>query len=199
LINSTIGIKKPYHHIHVTREHKDDIDMWLHFLTHFNGISIFMDKFPVQSTTLNLHTDSCPRGYGGTYRSHYFHGFFPTNWEHFNIAVLELYPILLALHLFADDMDNKHIILYTDNMAVYHILQTKTTKHPKLLHLLRLLVLHTLKHNILFTARHISGKTNILADALSRNSHTSLMLQEHHMDRQPTEVPDHLQPVNFNW
>ena len=199
LINSTIGIQKPYHRIHITRAHRDDIIMWLDFLTNFNGITIFLDTYPIPSTILNLYTDSCPQGYGGTYGNRYFYGYFPDNWKPLNIAVLELYPILLAVHLFSHNMSNKHIVFYTDNIAVSEILKTKTTKHPQLLKLLRILVLHTLKHNILFTSQHIKGKNNILPDALSRNTHTTLMLQEHHMDIQPIDIPDHLQPHNFKW
>ena len=195
LINSTIGVKKPFHHVHVTRDMKEDIRLWLHFLQHFNGVTIFIPKQPISSTDINLYTDSCPQGYGGTYKQQYFLGRFPDSWKCYNIAVLELYPIYLALCMFSLDMSNKHVIIHTDNHAVADILTAKTTRHPQLLTLLRLITLHSLKYNILISSKHISGKSNILPDALSRNSHTLTMLQAYKMEHTPVPVPESLQPT----
>ena len=199
LINSTIGVTKPYHHIHITREMKEDLCMWLHFLQNYNGVTIFIPKQPISSPDLNLYTDSCPQGFGGTYKCHYFMGIFPNSWKEYNIAVLELYPIMLALQLFAWDMSNKHVILHTDNHAVSDVLSSKTSKHPQLTALLRTIVLHCLNFNIKITSKHISGKTNVLPDALSRNNHTSVMLQAAHMEQHPTLIPTALLPENYKW
>ena len=199
LINSTIGISKPYHHIHITREMKEDLRMWLLFLQNYNGVTIFIPRQPILSQDLNLYTDSCPKGYGGTYKHHYFYGPFPTDWREYNIAVLELFPILAALKLFAHDMKNKHVVIHTDNHAVADVLTSKTSKHLQLLSMLRSIVLHSLLFNIQITAKHISGKTNVLADALSRNNHTLIMLQEAQMQKQPTILPPELLPENYKW
>jgi hypothetical protein len=197
LINATMGVTKPYHHVHLTNDVKADIQLWITFLAHFNGTSFFIPPVPTQATALNLHTDSCPQGYGGTFKSHYFLGKFPQSWQKFNICVLELYPIVLALQMFATHMANSNIIIHSDNKAVVEVLSHKTTKQPQMLILLRQLVLHCLKHNILFTAQHISGKLNILPDALSRSIHTFEMLQAHSMDLQPTPVPQQFQPDSY--
>lgn len=199
LINSTIGIEKPYHHIHITRPLKADLNIWLQFLQHFNGVSLFLPVAPTTSAQLNLHTDSCPQGYGGTFKSKYFLGTFPSEWQGFNICVLELFPILLALKLFRADMSNKNIIIFSDNIAVVDVLNHQTTKEPLMLSLLRVLVLHCLQHNILITSRHISGKLNVLPDALSRSIHTPSMLQDMSMDPLPTHIPEDLLPHNFKW
>lgn len=106
---------------------------------------------------------------------------------------------MIALHLYATEMANNHVILYTDNQAVSDILNAKTTRQPQILQILRLIVLHTLKFNIVITSRHISGKSNVLPDALSRNIHTPLMLQEYQMDPVPTPIPVELLPDNFAW
>ena len=197
LINATIGVNKPYHHIHLTKSIKDDIQIWIQFLHYFNGTSFFIPTVPIDAAVLNLHTDSCPQGFGGTFKTHYFLGKFPHTWSNFNICVLELYPILLALQLFHKEMSNTNLIIHSDNMAVVAVLTKKTTKQPQMLILLRRLVLHCLKHNILFTSKHISGKLNILPDALSRNTHTLQMLQERSMDTHPTPIPDLLLPSSF--
>ena len=115
------------------------------------------------------------------------------------IAVLELYPIFVALKLFAYNISNRHVILHTDNHAVADVLTSKTSKHHQLTSLLRAIVLHCLHFNIQITAKHIPGTTNILADALSRNKHTSIMLQDAQMEDQATPLPHHLLPKNYIW
>ena len=199
LINGTMGVNKPYHHVHLTKGMKDDIHMWLTFLNQFNGVAIFIPPEPLLSSTLNLYTDSCPQGFGGTYKNKYFFGAFPTSWQQFNIAVLEIFPIFLALQIFVKDMTNKHIRLYTDNKSVCDVLNSKTTRHTQLLSILRKIVLHTLNNNIVISSKHIPGKRNVLPDALSRNIHTTLLLQEHQMELQPTPIPQHLLPENYSW
>jgi ribonuclease HI len=118
----------------------------------------------------------------------YFLGKFPSSWTTYNICVMELYPILLALQLFAPQITNSNIILHSDNKAVVDVLTHKTTKHPQMLILLCILVLHCLKHNILFTAQHISGKLKI---------HTYDMLQAHSMDLHPTPIPARFLPESY--
>jgi hypothetical protein len=167
------------------------------FLEHYNGTTFFIPPDPIPATVLNLHTDSCPQGYGGTFKNHYFLGKFPHHWATLNICVLELYPILLALQLYANQIANSYILIHSDNKAVVEVLTQKTTKHPQMLTLLRHLVLHCLKYNILFTAQHISGKLNVVPDALSRSLHNSKMLQAHSLDTQPTPIPAELLPGNY--
>jgi hypothetical protein len=156
-----------------------------------------MNNTPVPSPEINFYTDSCPQGYGGTFQSHFFFGKFPEEWQKYNICVLELYPILLALQLYASSIANQHIIIFSDNIAVVQVLTHKTTKHKQMLILLRHMILHCLEHNIQFTAKHIRGKNNILADALSRSSHTIDLLQIMNMDQHPTPIPDRLKPTAY--
>lgn len=44
----------------------------------------------------------------------------------------------------------------------------QTCKDTRLLQMVRFMVLQCLKHNIVFRAKHIPGKSNVLADSLSR-------------------------------
>ena len=56
----------------------------------------------------------------------------------------------------------------TDNMSVMHIINTQTCKDPVLMNLVRELVIATMSYNIHFYAKHIPGKSNTVADLLSR-------------------------------
>lgn len=60
------------------------------------------------------------------------------------------------------------MIFITDNENIVYVINKQTSKDPRLLGLLRTLVLICLKNNILFRALHIEGARNILTDSLSR-------------------------------
>ena len=56
----------------------------------------------------------------------------------------------------------------SDNEADVHVINKQSSKEKTLMKRVRRLVLKSLTHNIFFKAKHIPGKTNILADKLSR-------------------------------
>ena len=53
-------------------------------------------------------------------------------------------------------------------MAVVEIINKQSSKDRTLKRLVRRLVLAGLKFNVLFKAKHIPGKSNVVADHLSR-------------------------------
>ena len=87
LINLTIGIKKPFHHVHLNREVKADLSMWLTFLARYNGKSMFLNERFLSSNTLSLYTDSAQSlGYGAIYSSKWLYGMFPPSWQAYSIT-----------------------------------------------------------------------------------------------------------------
>ena len=57
-----------------------------------------------------------------------------------------------------------------DNMTVVHVLNNTYSKDQHLMHLIRTLVFLASRFEFWFSASHIEGKANIIADALSRNN-----------------------------
>lgn len=169
LINLTIGASQPYHHIRITSDVKEDLKMWLAFLESFNGRSFFLqDKF-LSSDTLQLFTDAASTvGFGAVYGNKWFNGSFLDNWKNFHISILEFYPILLAVRVWGSLWKNHSILFFTDNEALVSVINKQTSKDNILLTMVRWLVLQCLRNNILFKAKHIPGKKNVLADSLSR-------------------------------
>ena len=79
-------------------------------------------------------------------------------------------------------------------MAVVQVINKQTGKDRNLMKLLRRFIVHCLKLNILFRAKHVPGIDYVLSDKLSR-----LQIAEFHrlapqMDQFPVEVP----PAMFN-
>lgn len=62
---------------------------------------------------------------------------------------------------------NQHVIIHCDNKAAVHIINKGSTAHPLVMHALRQLFWLSAIYNFRFTAMHIQGKLNVVADAVS--------------------------------
>ena len=110
-----------------------------------------------------------------------------------NIALLELYPIYVALVIWGDQLKDKCIQLNTDNMAVVHILNNFTSKDSNIMVLVRLLVLHCIKFNILIRSRHLPGISNVTSDLISRQQVAKALKLNPHLEKEPEIIPENLQ------
>ena len=199
LIDLTVGIRSPHHLIRLNKEVKEDLKVWLSFLTEFNGRSFFIDDVWQNSSKLSLYTDaSGALGFGAIFGSRWCYGKWPSDWAYCNIAILEFYPIVLSLYLWGHEMSNQCVLFFTDNEALVHVINKQSCKDKPLMRFVRKLVSICLQHNIVFKAKHIPGIYNHLADSLSRlQVLTFRRLAPAHMDQCPTEIPLHLQPQNW--
>ncbi|KAK3101439.1 hypothetical protein FSP39_003614 [Pinctada imbricata] len=102
LINLTIGVSKPFYKVRLTKSAKLDLSVWLNFLKEFNGKCLFLPDEFVSSSTLKLYTDaSGTNGYAAVFGNQWFCGQWDVNWANKNIAVLELYPIVIAVEIWS--------------------------------------------------------------------------------------------------
>ena len=171
LIGLTVGLKKPHHLVRISKGARLDLLMWLHFLSHFNGVSAFLSQHWESNEALDLFTDAAAGiGFGAYFKGKWIQGRWPQDilLHPPSIAFLELFPILMALLSWAPLMANRKITFHTDNLAVVHIVNKQSSPCRRIMHLLRLLVLQCLKHNVCFRAVHVPGVFNDIADSLSR-------------------------------
>ena len=170
LIDLTCGRKKSNEKIQLSQGARTDLEMWCIFLRQFNGTSIIPDQAWVEGQDLDLYTDASGQiGFGGYYRGRWFQGRWPNEEvKTLSIAWLEFFPIVVAVTVWGEGLKGKRIILRSDNQAVISILNRQTSKCPRIMRLVRFFVLQCLKLNIAFYAKHIAGKENNIADALSR-------------------------------
>ena len=126
LIDLTIGIRSPHHLIRLNKEVKEDLKVWLSFLTEFNGRSFFIDDFWQNSFKLSLYTDtSGALGFGAIFGSRWCYGKWSPDWAYCNIAILEFYPIVLSLYLWGREMSNQCVLFFTDNEALVHVINNR--------------------------------------------------------------------------
>ena len=154
LIDLTHGVRLSHHRIKLTGEAKADLNVWLSFLSTYNGRSLFLDDRWQNSSKLNLFTDATGGiGFGAIFGTEFCHGLWPAHWRHRNIAILEFYPIVLSLYLRGHKMANRSILFFTDNEALVHVINKQSCKDKALMFFVRKLVLVCLNHNVLFKAK----------------------------------------------
>lgn len=174
MIALTCGVIKPFHFVTLNAGFYQDLLMWQTFLTNWNGVSLFLDVVPSPSPSLNLFTDASGKiGYGGYLNGQWFQGRWlpehvPDKPKGISIEWQELFPIYLACSIWGPHWAQKRILFLCDNESVVQILNSKSSKIARIMDLVRPIVLATLRFNFTFTAKHIAGFDNGIADALSR-------------------------------
>ena len=114
------------------------------------------------------------------------------------IAPLELYPIVLATHIWGHLMADKCVIFFTDNAAVVDVINKQTSKHRSIMVLIMDLVSSCLRYNVLFHAKHIPGFYNTRADYISRSQVAKFKELSPDVDENPTTVPDNQLPKSWS-
>ena len=173
--------------------------MWFTFLDNFNGRAFLLSDRWDNFFRLDLYTDAAAsKGYGAIFGKHWFGGTFPPGWKDFNITFLELFPIVLAVHIWGSHMSNRGVLFFTDNSALVDIINKQTSKHKSVMVLLRDLVLSCLSYDILFRAQHVPGLQKSQADNISRFQVESFKELAPDADEFPTTVPTNLLPENWS-
>ena len=190
IINLTWGVSKPHHYIHLINGFRKDVKMWQFFLKDWNGTSLFLNSLWENSTNLSLYMDaSGTLGFGGIFHTQWFQG----KWlphqtlttKNISIDWQELYAIVVASYIWAPLWAQKRIVFYGDNQAVVSIINSKRSKSPRIMDLVRALTLQTMKYNFYFKALHVPRHYNDIADSISRFQQTRFQRLAPHADHQP--------------
>ena len=93
-------------------------------------------------------------------------------------------------------MANHSVLFFTDNQVVVEVINKQSAKtcHCHLMRLLRRLVVTALKFNVYFKAKHIPGKTNVVADKLSRFQEAAARQVAPWLQPRPTGIPAPILP-----
>ena len=81
------------------------------------------------------------------------------------------------------------LVFYCDNQAIVAVINKQTSKDNIIMSLIRSLVVACLKYNIMFVAKHIPGKHNVIADLLSRSQFTAAQKINPALDKTPQQIP----------
>lgn len=174
-ILASVKLKNPRFSIKINREIREDVQVWLDFLSDFNGVCYISENDWVSNESLELFSDSSGSanlGCASFYQGQYVQYRWPQGWARQpiirDITFLELVPIVLSLLVWGSKLANSKIIFRVDNFSLCTIINNRTSKSKRTMTLLRPLVLYTMKFGIQFRAKFLEGCKNEVADSLSR-------------------------------
>ena len=200
---------KAHHHIRVDSEMQADLAMWLRFVQHPAAFSRpFMDySSMLLAEEMDFYVDASKNKLLG------FGGYSDRDWMQCawsrtfilqcnpSIAYLELFAMTAAILAWAYKYQNHRLIVYTDNEGVEAMINNNSSKCKNCMILIRLIVMHSLVHNVRFFARHVSSSRNGIADSLSRlqNARFRRLTRGKHMNKEKTPVPAVIWPPESIW
>ena len=207
----SVNVTSPNHHVQITGEMRLDLEMWLEFLDH---PSIFNRKFidlkkELNSEEVDFYTDASANknlGCGGISGTDWY----ILQWDASfmkkhtpSINYLELYAVTVAVLMWLRKFADRRITIFCDNMSVVHMLNTNSSKCVNCMYLIRVIVLHCLKHNVKLAAKHVEGKMNTFSDCLSRMKYKQFWQHARKMNRdfknKPEQIPQIIWPMGKIW
>ena len=176
-----------------------DIAWWREFLQTWNGTEQFIDQCPTDAADLELYTDASGRhGCGAYFQGEWFHHEWQPHQQlskDVSIQWQELFAIVAAALTWGHNWRQKHIRFYCDNLAIVNSWEGKSSKHPRIMSLLRTLFLTAAKNNFTISLKHLPGKANEIADALSRKQFTRFFHLAPQAQQLPTPTPGTLREL----
>jgi len=112
LIDLTLGLKHPNHRRWLTKESRADLNSWSVFVDNFNGKSLLSLMTWENSEQLGLFTDASNLGFGATFGSKWFSDQWVPDMLSYHITLRELFPIVLALEIWGEYLQNKCVKFY---------------------------------------------------------------------------------------
>ena len=167
LYDLTVNVQCPDFFVRLNKEARADLIAWELFMDGFNGKRMFLSDDWLVSDALQLYTDAT-KGFAAVFGTQWFMHAWPEDFHLFHINILELFPIVLAVEIWGEKMSNQRILFLSDNEATVFVLNKMSSKDPVMMKLVRRLVVAAMRHNIMFCSKHVPGKTNYVADNLSR-------------------------------
>ena len=166
MIETSKKVKHLHHTVRLGCEFRADVEWWLAFLPHWNGVAMFPDPHWTTDYDLQLYTDASNVAVGAYLDGAWFVELVPDlshsiNWR-------ELYVVVLAAATWGHMWAGKRILLFCDNQCVVHVLRTGTSKSPALMELVRTLFYLSATFQFELSATWIDTKVNTVADSLSR-------------------------------
>ena len=141
-----------------------DLNWFLKFLPHFNGVAFF-NHVPIRKV---IELDACLQGLGAVYQNQVYSIQIPKNFENYTIVHLEMLNILVALRVWSQQGAANKILLKCDNQAVVSVLNLGRTQDLTLGAMARNISMLLAIHDIELQVIHILGSDNKIADLLSR-------------------------------
>ena len=170
LIELSKKARNLHHSIKLNSQAKADLRWWEKCLSSHNGVTWTNEAWD-KADIIVMYTDASDLAAAAVYQGSWTVQEFKDehSWMRSNtIAWRELFAIVLGVALFGDRMSNQQLIMFTDNQAIMHSLNSGTCKDPKIMALIRSLYFYTTKYSIKYRSCYVHTLQNDASDSLSR-------------------------------
>lgn len=164
--NAAMNLKRPWHRVRVTSEMLKDVRWWANYLETFNGCVDMVDPRPMEP----MFTDACNVAGAAVMGDEFVYA----RWEHWaqtsqlHINYKEALAFELGLTKWADKLQNRKVIVYSDNVTAVSLLNKCSTKDKTVMESLRRIFWLSARFNFRLTCRYYRGCDNRIADGVSR-------------------------------
>ena len=206
LTRAPTGEPKPAsHHRRIPKSVYEDLLVFRTFLVEcaqekYRSIP-FLVKQKRFNEELQLFADASgakANGFGCVYKNQWAWG----TWAHTtifneitpNIALLELFAIVVAVEIWAPQLAGKAIVLRSDNTATVACINSMKSEIPACQRLLKHMSLNCLHYQLFFKAVHVKGVENTLSDLLSRGKLRAFREALPSAEARPCHLPAALWP-----
>ena len=181
-----------HHHIRLNLGFRSDLCWWATFLQGWNGVGMLSTLGHLTPQATVTSDASGKWGCAAFCGSDWFQLPWQGRWEGVHITIKELLPIVLAGAIWRRQWSGLRIQCLCDNAAVVAIVNSGSSKHPLVMHLMRSLFFIAAHFKFTLVASHIPGKANQAADALSRDNCPSFLSLVPQANAHPTPIPPEL-------
>lgn len=175
---------RPYHHVRVDREMRNDLLIWKDFLKDDNALCRpfvdFTDDLPGTAIDQEFFSDASAaldKGFACFFRGKWFAYCWKDCGKRFlegmlqdeiSINYLELVGLTMGIIAFGHYFRNKRVKIYCDNQSVVGMINHSTSSSWRCMVLIRIITLISMNLNCRIFAKWVKSKDNGLADSLSR-------------------------------
>ena len=191
---------------------KNDCKVWKTFLESEDQLQMcrpFVDlNAKTYANVLNFYSDASLNenfGFGVLFKNRWTYGRWGKDFvkqQKPSIEFLELFALVAGILLWGEDKDltNMRAIVFCDNEAVVNMVNNSTSKCPKCMKLIRILIFNCMLHNRCIFVNHVRTEKNILADSLSHMNFTRFWKNAPAgTSKYPDEVPHEIWLIEKVW
>lgn len=156
--------------IFIGSEFRADLNWWRLFVDRWNGQHAIVNSDPAES--LHVSTDASNVGFGAFHQNRWVAGTWSEVDRAKSIDWRELQAVLLAASAWAHLWRGRHVTFHIDNLVVVSVVSNMFSGSAELSALVRSLHFLAASFQFEFSAVHVPGVHNVLADLLSRDQLT---------------------------
>ena len=180
---------------------KSDCRVWKTFLDDPSSLCrpfIDFSKFLV-ADSLDFYTDasgSSKLGFGCVFDKEWTHGRWNTKFIENakpSTEYLELFAVAVAIPLWAENLQNRRVVIYCDNQLVVEMINKSVSSCKNCMVLIQHITFASIKANVCFFARYVKSVDNMRADTPQSRSDAMILVTHKRGD------PEVLWPIEKLW